>query len=71
MIPPTVTTGAAVGFGVIVRSAGLAILAKVARASSYDAAADLGQGLSIFGFIFLGLAARLLDKDSIRGLNIL
>ncbi len=45
LIPPTVTTGAAVGFSVIVRSAGLAILAKVAGASSNDAAADLGQGL--------------------------
>ncbi len=54
LIPPTVTTGAAVGFGVIVRSAGLAILAKVARASSNDAAADLGQGVSL-GLFFWDL----------------
>ncbi len=40
LIPPTVTTGAAVRFGVIVRSAGLAAAATVARASSDKAATD-------------------------------
>jgi hypothetical protein len=42
LIPPTVTTGAAVEFGMMVWSAGLLLAAvvTVARASSEDAAAD-------------------------------
>jgi hypothetical protein len=52
LIPPTVTTGAAVGFGVIVQSPSLAILAKVARASSNNAVTDLGQGVSLSLFFW-------------------
>ncbi len=53
-MPPTVTTGAAVGFGVIVRSAGLllTVVATVAKASRDDMAADSGRGVSLD--LFLG-----------------
>jgi len=66
-----VTTKAAVGFGVIVRSAGLllAAVATVARASRDDTAADLGREVSL-DFIFLGLTAHLLDDDSIGSFRI-
>jgi hypothetical protein len=37
------TTGATVGFGVIVRSAGLAVVSTDARARSNDAAAGAGE----------------------------
>ena len=49
MIPPTVTTEAAAGFGVIVCSAGLLLpaVATVARASRDDAAADSGREVSL------------------------
>ncbi len=58
LIPPTVTTGAAVGFGVIVCSAGLLIaaVAIVAKAGRNDAAADSGQGVSLD--LFLGDSRR-------------
>ncbi len=49
LTPPVATTGAAVWFGMIIQSAGLASLAAiaaVARASSHDATADLEQGES-------------------------
>ena len=63
-------TGAAVGFGVIVRSADLLLtaVATVAMASSDDAAADSGRGVSLD--YFLGLATHLLDEDLIGRLNI-
>ena len=50
----------------IVRSAGLLLAADAtfARASIDDAAADSGRGVS------LGLAAHLLDEDSIRSFRI-
>ncbi len=71
MIPPTVMTGAAVGFGVIDRSAGLllAAAATVAKASRDDAATDSGRGVSL-DLIFLGLTTHLLDKDSIGSFRI-
>ncbi len=40
LIPPTMTMGAAIGFGIIVQNTGLAAIAAVARASSDKAATD-------------------------------
>ena len=54
LIPPTVTTEAAVGFGVIVCSAGLllAAVATVAIASRDDVAADSGREVSLDLFLW-------------------